>query len=248
MPDAAFAPCAVIPVYDHERAVGRVVEALRAVPLPCILVDDGSGPACARELDRIAAALPEVALVRLPRNVGKGGAVSAGLRAALAHGYTHALQVDADGQHALADVRRFLEEGRAHPDSLVCGRPVFDASIPASRRYGRMLTHAFVWMWTFSLDIPDAMCGFRLYPLRPVVELLDRARLGSRMDFDVEILVRLHWRGQPMRWIDTVVSYPLDGLSHYRVFRDNLLMACMYARLLPGMLLRAPLLLWRRLR
>jgi glycosyltransferase involved in cell wall biosynthesis len=245
---AAFLPCAVIPVYNHERAVGKVVGAVRAVGLACVLVDDASGPECARELDRLAAEDSHVSLVRLPRNLGKGGAVTAGLRAAHAAGYTHALQIDADGQHALGDVSRFIEEARTHPDTLICGRPVFDEAMPRGRFYGRYLTHWMVWLNTLSFAIPDSMCGFRVYPLTSVLKLLDSARLGSRMDFDVEILVRLHWRGQPMRWLPTRVSYPLDGVSHFRLVWDNVLMVRLQLLLLAGMLVRMPMLLWRKVR
>lgn len=228
--------------------MGKVVEAVRAAGLPCVLVDDASSPECARELDRLAAADSAVSLVRLRQNLGKGGAVTAGLRAARERGFTHALQIDADGQHAMADIDRFIAEGRAHPEALVCGRPVFDEAMPRGRFYGRYLTHVFVWLNTLSFDISDSMCGFRVYPLAPVLELLDGTRLGSRMDFDVEVLVRLHWRGQPMRWLDTRVSYPLDGVSHFRMVWDNVLMVRLQLKLLAGMLLRLPLLLWRKIR
>ncbi|HXA93851.1 MAG TPA: glycosyltransferase family 2 protein [Steroidobacteraceae bacterium] len=242
-----FLPCAVIPVYDHEHAVGRVLGAVRAAGLPCFLVDDGSGPACARELDRLAASTPQTTLLRLPRNGGKGGAVIAGFRRAAALGYSHALQIDADGQHALGDIARFVAEGRAHPEALICGRPVFDASMPRVRRYGRYLTHAMVWLNTLSFDIPDSLCGFRLYPLRAVVELLQREHVGPRMEFDTEIIVRLHWRRLTLRWLDTAVTYPFDGVSHFRLFRDNVRMVALQTRLTLGMLLRLPLILWRRL-
>jgi glycosyltransferase involved in cell wall biosynthesis len=221
------------------------VAGLREAGLQCYLVDDGSGPSCAARLDEIAAADPGVALVRLPANSGKGAAVTAGLRAAAAEGRTHALQIDADGQHNGADVVRFLDEARRHPDALVCGRPVFDDSMPASRRYGRYLTHAMVWLNTLSFDIPDAMCGFRVYPLAPVLGLLDRETPGSRMDFDVELMVRLHWRQVPMRWIDTRVAYPADGVSHFRPWSDNLHITAMHTRLFFGMLVRLPALLTR---
>jgi len=247
-PTSRFAPCAVIPVYNHEHAIARVAGAVRAAGLACILVDDGSSPGCARELDRLVASIPELGLVRLPRNLGKGGAVMAGLRAARERGFTHALQIDADGQHALGDVPRFISEARLHPGDVVCGRPVFDASMPKVRFYGRCLSQVFVWLNTLSLDIRDSMCGFRVYPLAPVVDLLDSTSLGKRMDFDVEVLVRLHWRGQPMRWLDTRVSYPMDGVSHFRMVWDNVLMVRMQARLLVGMLVRMPLLLWRKVR
>jgi glycosyltransferase involved in cell wall biosynthesis len=243
-----FLPCAVIPVYNHERAVGKVLAAICAAGLPCVMVDDASSAECAGELDRLAAAHPQVSLVRLPVNLGKGGAVAAGLRAARDRGFTHALQIDADGQHAISDVSRFIEEGRAHPHSLVCGRPVFDGAMPSGRFYGRYLTHVFVWLNTLSFDIPDSMCGFRVYPLLPVLKLLDSTRLGSRMDFDVEVLVRLHWREVPMRWLDTRVSYPLDGVSHFRMVWDNVLMVRLQLKLLAGMLVRLPLLLWRKVR
>ncbi len=245
---AAFVPCAVIPVYNHERAVGKVVEAVRRAGLSCVLVDDASGPECARELDRLAACDPQVSLVRLARNLGKGGAVTAGLRAARASGFTHALQIDADGQHALGDVARFIEEARANPEALICGRPVFDQDMPRSRFYGRYLSHGMVWLNTLSFDIVDSMCGFRVYPLTSVLALLDSKRLGSRMDFDVEVLVRLHWRGQPMRWLATRVCYPLDGVSHFRLVWDNVLMVRLQLVLFAGMLLRLPLLLWRKIR
>jgi glycosyltransferase involved in cell wall biosynthesis len=244
----AFVPCAVIPVYNHERAVGKVVEAVRAAGLPCVLVDDGSGPECARELDRLTAADPHVSLVRLPQNLGKGGAVTAGLRAARGAGFTHALQIDADGQHALGDVARFIGEARAHPEMVVCGQPMFDESMPRGRYYSRYLTHWMVWLNTLSFAIPDSMCGFRVYPLTSVLKLLDSTRLGSRMDFDVEVLVRLNWRGQPMRWLPTRVSYPLDGVSHFRLVWDNVLMVRLQLMLFAGMLMRSPLLLWRKVR
>jgi hypothetical protein len=120
--------------------------------------------------------------------------------------------------------------------------------MPKGRFYGRYLTHWLVWLNTLSFDIRDSMCGFRVYPLASVLKLLDSTRLGLRMDFDVEVLVRLHWRGQPMRWLDTRVSYPLDGVSHFRLVWDNVLMVRLQLMLLAGMLLRLPLLLWRKIR
>lgn len=244
MPD----PCAVIPVFNHERAVGGVVAGVRAAGLPCLLVDDGSSPDCARVLDTLAAADPQVSVLHLPRNLGKGGAVAAGLREAAARGYSHALQVDADGQHDTADIPRLLAASRAAPQAVVCGRPVFDASIPRVRYYARYLTHVLVWLNTLSLDIRDSMCGFRIYPVATLVSLLDQERPGERMDFDIEVLVRLHWRGVPMTWLDTRVGYPRDGVSHFRLGLDNLLISRMHGLLFLGMLRRLPRILARRLR
>ncbi|WP_374439641.1 glycosyltransferase family 2 protein [Pseudomonas panipatensis] len=242
-----FRPCAVIPVYNHEHALPQVVADLHAAGLPCVLVDDASSANCAQVMDILATGA-NTHLVRLPVNQGKGGAVMAGLREATNLGYSHALQVDADGQHDLADVERFLDASQRLPQALICGYPQYDDSVPKSRLYARYLTHVWVWINSLSLSIRDGMCGFRVYPLAPTLALIERTRLGRRMDFDPEILVRLAWRNQPMHWLPTRVHYPLDGLSHFRLFHDNALISSMHARLFFGMLWRAPAILWRRLR
>lgn len=238
--------CAVIPVYNHGATVAAVHTQMAAQGLSCVLVDDGSEPGCAAVLDTLAAQ-PRTHLVRRAVNGGKGAAVQDGLRAAAAFGYTHALQVDADGQHALHDAIAMAEASRAHPQAVICGAPVYGDDVPRSRLYGRWLTRVWVWINTLSMDIPDAMCGFRIYPLASVLPVIDRAGVGRRMDFDIAILVRLHWRGVPMAWRPTRVTYPAGGVSHFKGLRDNVLISRMHARLFFGMLGRAPALLWRRL-
>ena len=244
---AAFKPCAVVPVYNHEHALPVVVAGLRDAGLPCVLVDDASSPACAAVIEQLAEQ-PQVYCLRLPHNQGKGGAVMAGLREAARLGYSHALQVDADGQHDLSHLEDFLEAAGEAPQALICGYPDYDASVPRSRLYARYLTHVWVWINTLSLSIRDSMCGFRVYPLAPTLALINAVSLGRRMDFDTEILVRLSWRNQPMQWLPVKVQYPLDGISHFQLWRDNLLISRMHAQLFLGMLLRAPKLLWRRWR
>jgi glycosyltransferase involved in cell wall biosynthesis len=232
-------------VYNHEHALPTVVDQLRQACLPCVLVDDASSPACAAVIDALAGG-QHVHMVRLAANQGKGGAVMAGLKEAARLGYTHALQVDADGQHDLNDLSAFLQASMQAPDALICGYPVYDDSVPRSRLYARYLTHIWVWINTLSLSIRDSMCGFRVYPLKPTLVVIESAKLGRRMDFDPEILVRLAWRNQPMRWLPTKVQYPLDGVSHFRLWQDNVLISKMHARLFFGMLVNAPRILWRR--
>jgi len=238
---------AVIPCYNHPDTIGFMVDAVRKLGLQVVVVDDGSDAVCARAVDELAALQGAArGLVRLVQNQGKGGAMMAGLRQAQALGYTHALQIDADGQHDVADIPKFLAASSQRPQAVVCGEPVYDASVPKGRLYGRYATHIWVWINTLSLDIRDSMCGFRVYPLAPVVQLIDQVKLGRRMDFDPELLVRLHWRGIPLVSLPTRVSYPMDGISHFKLLLDNVLISHMHARLLLGMLLRLPLLLWRK--
>jgi glycosyltransferase involved in cell wall biosynthesis len=240
-------PVAVVPVYDHPETIGAVTRQILSHGLRCILVDDGSSAECARVLDRLVDEnSTRVGLVRLPRNQGKGAAMVAGFRAAAARGHTHVLQIDADGQHAAADIPLFLEQARRRPDAVIAGCPVYDESVPRARLYGRYATHVWVWINTLSLDIRDSMCGFRVYPLASLLPLLDATRIGRRMDFDSDVIVRLHWRGVPVVNQPTRVTYPLDGVSHFRMLRDNVRISLMHARLFVGMLLRSPLLLWRK--
>lgn len=238
---------AVIPCFDHPQTIGAMVAALAHYGLPVIVVDDGSGAPCAAVLNAVQARYFETMdLVRLPNNQGKGAAVAAGLRHAHAQGFSHALQIDADGQHDVADVPKFLRACEQNPHAVIYGQPIYDASVPTLRLFARYLTHVWVWINTLSLEIRDSMCGYRVYPLQMVMNLLDRVALGRRMDFDPEILVRLHWQGVPMQGIATKVGYPVDGVSHFKLVRDNALLAAMHARLFVGMVRRLPCLLRRK--
>ncbi|WP_109478004.1 glycosyltransferase family 2 protein [Paraburkholderia sp. C35] len=244
MSDAGFNPCIVIPIYNHKDAIGGTVERLSVHGLPIFVVDDGSDDATQAVLAKLAGQHREqMTLLRLPVNGGKGAAVMAGLRAAKQAGYTHALQIDADGQHDANDVPLFLDAARAEPGAVILGRPVYDESVPKSRLYGRYLTHVWVWIETLSLTIRDSMCGFRLYPLDAACALIDSVQLPTRMDFDIEILVRLYWRRLAFRAIPTRVVYATDGVSHFDVLWDNVRISASHTRLVCGMLLRLPMLL-----
>jgi predicted LPLAT superfamily acyltransferase len=239
-----FAPCIVIPIYNHKDAIGATVAHLAVHGLPIFVVDDGSDAPTQQVLAALALQYArQMTLLRLPENGGKGAAVMAGLRAARAAGYTHALQIDADGQHDASDVPRFIDAARAEPGAVILGRPVYDDSVPKARLYGRYLTHVWVWIETLSLTIRDSMCGFRLYPLALACELIDSVPLPTRMDFDIEILVRLYWRRAAFRSIPTRVTYAADGVSHFDVLWDNVRISRSHTRLVLGMLWRLPMLL-----
>jgi len=242
----AFRPCALIPIYNHKDTIAATVQALLAHGLPVVIVNDGSDEATRAVLDTLVS--PDVELIHLPRNGGKGRALACGMIAARDAGFSHALQIDADGQHDIGDVPRFLAEGRARRKALICGQPIYDDSVPRARLYGRYVTHVCVWMETLSFTLRDSMCGYRLYPLDATCAEIDRAPLPARMDFDTEVAVRLMWRGVPVRNLPTRVIYPENGLSHFHMLHDNLRISAMHTRLLLGMLPRAPMLLWRKRR
>lgn len=233
-------PCVVIPVYNHEHALPIVVERLQAFNLPCILVNDGSSEECRQVMLMLLEQYAQVSLVEHSVNQGKGAAVKAGLLAAKEHGFSHALQIDADGQHDINDVPTFLELAKLHPEKIINGNAIYDDSVPKVRFYGRYLTHALVWLNTGSMAIKDTMCGFRVYPVDAVLEVVQHYRVGNRMDFDTEVIVRSVWVGMKTVELPTKVHYPLDGVSHFKMFKDNMYMVFMHIRLLFSRALQLP--------
>lgn len=238
--------CVIIPVYNHQQAIGKVVEGLKPLGLYCFLVNDGSSAECSAVLKQIAEQESAwLMLYQREHNGGKGAAVTDGLRLAINQGFSHAIQIDADGQHKLEDISRFLEASEQHPEKLILGQPCFDQSVPKKRLYGRLFTNLWIWVNTLSFAIADGMCGFRCYPLNAVDSLLKSVTLGQRMDFDIEIVVRLYWQGLGVINIATEVQYPMDGISHFKMLQDNLLISRKHAQLFFAMLWRFPQLLMR---
>ncbi len=246
MDSAGVKICAIVPVYRHEKTSRRVVESLVNLNVPVILIDDGNAPEGHEILVQIAKDFADVELVTHKCNRGKGAAMRSGMEAAVAAGFTHALQVDADGQHDMEAVPFFINEVREHPDDLICGYPEYDESVPKAREQGRKITNFWVAIETLSLKIPDAMCGFRIYPLSlswPVMKCLHNNRMGV----DIESIVRLAWAGLQMRFFPIKVRYPEDGVSNFRMFHDNVVISMTHTMLCLGMLIRLPLILIRRL-
>lgn len=241
--------CIIIPVYNHEAAIPAVVEKLKPFKLPCMLVNDGSSVRCSQILaecaDRESGWLT---LLTRSVNGGKGAAVIDGMKAAHRMGYSHALQIDADDQHDIDDIPQFIAAAGTNPDALILGQPLFDGSAPVSRLYGRKITNFWMTVNTLSNAIADGMCGFRIYPLAAVMALLDTTPIAEGMAFDIDIAVRLHWRGLPVMNVPTRVRYHGNGISHFRLLDDNLLISLTHARLFCGMLIRFPLLLIRHWR
>lgn len=240
----SFNPCILIPVYNHEQPLVKIVGKIVSYNLGCILVDDGCNTSCSDTI-RSLSNFPGVQSIRLETNQGKGAAVQAGLLFARKCGFSHAVQIDADGQHDLGDLEKFLEASRHAPDAIIIGRAIFNDSIPRLRYYARYLTHLWVHINTLSLRIPDSMCGYRVYPVETTVQLIQTMTLEKRMAFDTQILVVLDWQAVPIISIPTAVNYPEDGVSHFRGFEDNWRLSLTHARLFFGMLCRSPKLLTR---
>jgi glycosyltransferase involved in cell wall biosynthesis len=241
----------LIPSYNSGEQVLRTVHAARAQWEPVWVVVDGSTDGTGAALLREAAADPGLRVLVLPENRGKGAAVLHGLQAAAALGFTHALTMDADGQHPAGSIPAFMAASQAQPEAMVLGVPVFCAEAPALRVRGRRVSNWWANLETLRAGIGDSLFGFRVYPIAPLLAVMRRTRWMRRFDFDPEAAVRLCWRGVPVVNLPAPVRYlsaAEGGVSHFRYLRDNMLLTGMHTRLVLGMLPRLPALLWRRRR
>lgn len=239
----------LIPSYNTGGKVLQTVWDARRIWQPVWVVVDGSTDGTLEALRALARDDPGIRVLALPRNQGKGAAILHGLREAEAAGYTHAMTLDADGQHPTDKIGEFMAASQANPDALILGRPVFDASAPRVRRHGRKLSNWCAELETLGAGIGDSLCGFRVYPVSPLREIMERQPWMRRFDFDAEAAVRLCWRGvRPINLAAPVKYFRPDegGVSHFRYLRDNALLTWMHTRLILEGLVRLPLLLGRR--
>jgi glycosyltransferase involved in cell wall biosynthesis len=241
----------IIPSYNTGAKVHETVAAARARWAPVWVVVDGSNDGTADELLRSAQGDPHLHVIVLPHNQGKGAAVLTGLHAAKAAGFTHALTMDADGQHPADLIPAFMAESQAHPEAMVLGQPVFDASAPLLRVRGRKVSNAWTNLETLGAGIADSLYGFRVYPIGDLIAVMRRQPWMRRFDFDTEAVVRLAWRGVAPINLPAPVKYLTQaegGVSHFRYGRDNLLLTWMHTRLMLEFVLRLPVLMWRKAR
>ncbi|UFN48240.1 glycosyltransferase family 2 protein [Roseomonas sp. OT10] len=241
----------LIPSYNSGQALLETVRQARARWSPVWVVVDGSTDGSAEPLGRLAAGDPGLCVFHRPRNGGKGAAVLEGLERAAAAGFTHALVMDADGQHPADHIPRFMAASAGRPEAMILGRPLFGPEAPAIRVRGRRISNFWTDLETLWAGIGDSLFGFRIYPVAPLLAVMHATRWMRRYDFDAEAAVRLCWRGVPPVSLPAPVRYPSaaeGGISHFRYGRDNLLLTAMHTRLVLGFLARLPRLAWQRAR
>ena len=237
----------LIPNYNHPSTIECVVRACLRSPGDVLIVDDGSNSITKEKIAKAASLSDRINVITLPVNGGKGAAVLAGFHWALQHNYTHVFQLDADAQQDLNAIPYFIKVSNESPNKMICGYPIYDDTVPLSRKWGRLITRFWVMINTLSLAYRDCLCGFRIYPLKAIDLLLKhKPALGLRMDFDCDILVQLYWIGIEPQNCPVKIFYPPNGVSHFHPI-ENWYLTKMHARHFFGMLKRLPTLLGRHL-
>jgi uncharacterized protein (DUF2062 family) len=203
-------PCVIIPCFNHAATLAAVARAAQA-HCPVFVVDDGSTVPLPD--------LPGCTTVRLQRNAGKGAALRAGFKRGTELGFTHAITMDADGQHFAEDLPKFLAVASAQPDALAVGvRDFYAAGCPVHRRRSNAVS-TFWFCAETGVRLGDTQCGFRCYPLALTQRLKTRS---GRYAFELEFMVRASWVGTPLVAVPVKCTYAPDQLrqSHFRPVRD----------------------------
>lgn len=219
----------VIPSYNSGPLLRRTVVEARGRWAPVLVVVDGSSDGSEAGLEGDG-----VTVLRRARNGGKGEAVRTGLLHAAAAGFSHALVMDADGQHPADEIAAMMAASAAAPAAMILGQPEFGGDAPWARVVGRRVGNALTRVWTAGAGVGDSLFGFRVYPIGALLAVMEDTRAMRRFDFDTEAVVRLSWRGVAAVRRGVPVRYPRrdeGGVSHFRYGRDNLLLARMHGRL-----------------
>ncbi len=238
----------LIPSFNPGRKVFDTLASALEQWAPVWVVVDGSTDGTGEKLEQMATSDPNLRVIRLARNCGKGGALLHGLKLASQAGFTHALALDSDGQHPTDRIPAFMAASIAAPSAMILGDPVFDATAPSIRVKGRRISNWWVNVETLWAGIHDSLFGFRVYPIEALIQIMNRQIWMRRFDFDVEAVVRLSWRGAPAINLPAPVRYfqPEEGgVSHFNYLKTNALLIWMHARLMAEFILRLPFLLLR---
>ncbi|MSN96712.1 glycosyltransferase family 2 protein [Campylobacter sp. FMV-PI01] len=210
--------CFLVPYYNHPQKIKILVDRLKSYQIHIILIDDGSS-------DKDVLEALGIDILTHSQNEGKGRALKTGFEYALKNGFTHAFQIDADMQHDLNKIDKFLEIYKNDKKSIICGYGKYDKTAPKSRIYGRKITNFWGYINTLGGHFEDFMIGMRIYPINNKVILKTKS---NRMEFDIEILINYYKMGYKFKWIEVDINY--DSISHFKMLRDNFLISKMHAR------------------
>ena len=221
----------LVPTYNNAGSVGAVVREAAAISgLTVLVVDDGSTDGSGAE-----AAAEGVEVITHPVNMGKGQALLTGWQAAADRGFSHAICMDADGQHLASELAAFVAAIEREPDAIHAGtRPKTGPHVPRSAEVGRAISDFMLWASSakeLAGEQPDSQCGFRAYPLAHVLAL---SLVARRYSMEMEVLVRAAWLGVPLRALPIQVYYPPaeERVSHFHKWRDNGRIVSTYTRLM----------------
>ena len=206
--------CVLIPTYNNAKTLARVIDGVLRYTSHIIIVNDGATDAT----PDILARYPELTIIHLPKNKGKGNALRIGFDKARSLGYDYALTIDSDGQHYPEDIPVFIAtiEAESEPTLLVGSRNMTQDGVPKKSSFGHKFSNFWFHLET-GVNLPDTQSGYRCYPLHHI----PKKYYTEKFEFEIEILVRSSWNGVQLKNVPIQVLYdPEERVSHFRPFRD----------------------------
>ncbi|QRR00927.1 DUF2062 domain-containing protein [Dyadobacter sandarakinus] len=209
--------CIVIPTYNNEATIRRVIdEALKyADGQDIVVVNDGSTDGTLLILSTYGV---KIRVLHNVENRGKGYSLRRGFKEALILGYENVITIDSDGQHLPSDIPVFVEAAAAHPGAVIMGsRNMEQEGVPGRSSFGNKFSNFWFKVET-GITLPDTQTGFRLYPLGP----LRKTRLfTTKFETEIEVIVKLAWKDVPIIPVNIHVIYDKnERVSHFRPIRD----------------------------
>ncbi len=204
----------IVPTYNNEKTLGRVLDGVLSYTEDVIVVNDGSTDSTAQ----ILAEYPMVDVISRAKNGGKGLALRAGIKRARSRDFSYAITIDSDGQHYPDDIPSFVEHiSQAQQSVLLIGsRNMAHDSVPRKSSFGNRFSNFWFWFET-GIKLTDTQSGFRAYPLTYIAKKF----YTRKFEFEIEIIVRAAWAGVKVANIPIRVLYdPFERVSHFRPFKD----------------------------
>jgi len=207
--------CVIIPTYNNQKTVGRLIEDVLEYSNDVIVVNDGATDGTSNILDGFK---DSIYRIDYAPNKGKGYALRMGFQKALELGYHFAITLDSDGQHFANDIPKFIEVHKTHPHAVIMGARNLEADgMPAKNSFANRFSNFWFRLQT-GIYMPDTQTGFRLYPLKKTENI---NFFTTRFEFEIEVIVKLAWRDVPFVSVPIQVKYDLDErVSHFRLGSD----------------------------
>lgn len=206
--------CVLIPTYNNAKTLKRVIDGVLEYTTNIFIVNDGSTDSTVAILENY----PQLNIIHLPVNKGKGNALKVGFKEALALDFDYAITIDSDGQHYPSDIPVFLNElnKTTQPILLIGSRNMMHESVPKKSSFGNTFSN-FWFKFETGIELNDTQSGYRLYPLKHIPKYY----FTNKFEFEIEIIVRSAWKSIEVKNVPIQVLYdPAERVSHFRPFRD----------------------------
>ncbi len=216
----------VIPTYNNDLTIQRVVDDVLSYNVKTIVVDDGYDNPVEEKLNKNS----NLIVLRHPYNKGKGEAILTGARKAKELGYKYFISLDGDGQHLASQIEKIINASDGDNQIIIGARNFEIDNVPNGSKFGRWFSN-FWATWDTEQEIKDSLSGFRLYP----ISILDLDIKTSRFDWEMEVLVKHAWKGRLIKEviIDCYYPTPEERVSHFKKFWDTAAIVMVHIRLLP---------------